>query len=1341
MAWRIIGQPLLIGSLPTAPSDLEWTDGALYSVEASGQDFVIRRLLSGAGSTSLTSTLVATIDLPGQLLRTGRTIPRQAALAHPRGAADSTLRVYCNFSQTFPTWTVYVGIGAALAITAFFTAGVSLLAVPGVGAAWASAGVISSIFYFTGLAAGTSFYIGISGVGLTALAALTGATLAAGANILLTQRDVLSNAAWAAVDVSIPATTPILATAASDSLRTARHDNPDIVSATEGDSTGRIYRAHAIVNESNAALITAKAELETANGLLATEAVRRVPNPTRAAELQTRQQNAAAAYIRALNAASSFTIYDSSLTSAAATRMSVSDRSSIARIKRDTLALTLNGLRTIAANGAAVSEAVGGTLGTLGNPTTEPAINTVFIAPGAPIASDRERYLYVVATRGHSDRAAEQFLYRIQLTDLELPAPGARYGVHGQGITPTNQLPEADGGYGAITYTLTGLPAGLHFNASSRSILPPTGNAILTTTPVGTHRLTYTATDAAGVSVSRQFDLTIRAAPLAMTAPPAFTALVTDTIPTIPSQPNMPAATGGAPPYTYEITGLPPGVSGASAAGQRWYTGAAAAPGTYTPRVKVTDDDDNEIGVDGSSIIISDFDAPTLTAAVTAPTATVATGSAAVTISAVPSAERYDVRYRAAGVTTWIDLPNRTLTAVQPIALPRLTAGTTYFVQARGVHTSTPQHNGPWGSLSVVIPAQPGTPQAVTAGPLQLTGHPGDTPDGTPSGISGPGTLSYALVAPPPPNSLASWISINASTGLVTAGPLPTASSYPAFRYFQYRVSSSTPGTTPAIGRITVRINAPPTSPAPVVKDVSFTIQEGTELRGAMAFAQDADGNDQDGAGPDHTWNVSNPPAGFISSLSAPQFRWPNPTPVGETRITYSVTDSADVRSNEAEIIITVTAAPPPVPTALVITGPIAGRGRVGEQVPSGLEWNAVGGTAPITWDLPTRTSPTNRLPPGVTMSDNGRRVTAAGQFQGVVSNRRNTLTATDSQATPASDTHDVVWNVDPGTSPGPGPTPGPGEVVTPRIVLIAEGFDGPRESQVVDGVTTYYAYYGETPTIKARAYNLVVGHGGPAYRMIARQPSGLLINTPWFNTLGFSTTGVGYTPAYRGTTVFSSTIRYLTGLGQSPLPGSAYRLGNFDRRITSPPDGRTRPVVRTTEYTATLQDGRSSNRRFSDVPVYARNLSPSRPVDQSQEFLIVPGYRSSYDVRGRAVASTRIRIVWSPRPLVLPAIPDATLAAGTTPTLPVASGGIPPYRYWLSGVRPDGITAGTTWIDAAGATRHDGQDSPIIPTGAVRNDREYGQYRLYLTVEDSGIGQDRQIAEQRFLWTVPAPA
>ena len=57
--------------------------GALYSVEASGQDFVIRRLLSGAGSTSLTSTLVATIDLPGQLLRTGRTIPAKPPLPTP----------------------------------------------------------------------------------------------------------------------------------------------------------------------------------------------------------------------------------------------------------------------------------------------------------------------------------------------------------------------------------------------------------------------------------------------------------------------------------------------------------------------------------------------------------------------------------------------------------------------------------------------------------------------------------------------------------------------------------------------------------------------------------------------------------------------------------------------------------------------------------------------------------------------------------------------------------------------------------------------------------------------------------------------------------------------------------------------------------------------------------------------------------------------------------------------------------------------------------------------------------------------------------------------------------
>ena len=345
----------------------------------------------------------------------------------------------------------------------------------------------------------------------------------------------------------------------------------------------------------------------------------------------------------------------------------------------------------------------------------------MFIAPGAPIASDRERYLYVVATRGHSDRAAEQFLYRIQLTDLELPAPGARYGVHGQGITPTNQLPEADGGYGAITYTLTGLPAGLHFNASSRSILPPTGNAILTTTPVGTHRLTYTATDAAGVSVSRQFVLTIRAAPLAMTAPPAFSALVTDTI---PSQPNMPAATGGAPPYTYEITGLPPGVSGASAAGQRWYTGAAAAPGTYTPRVKVTDDDDNEIGVDGSSIIISDFATPSITPVITQPPQPPL--RAAPSSASAPSPEQNATMCAGASKappTGHMPTETKPLPPPAPPTWPGLSPEQPTMCK-HGASITTPVYAGTWGSAELVINRQPTAPAAVTAGRIALTGLP-----------------------------------------------------------------------------------------------------------------------------------------------------------------------------------------------------------------------------------------------------------------------------------------------------------------------------------------------------------------------------------------------------------------------------------------------------------------------------------------------------------------------------------------------------------------------------------------------------------------------------------------
>ena len=65
-------------------------------------------------------------------------------------------------------------------------------------------------------------------------------------------------------------------------------------------------------------------------------------------------------------------------------------------------------------------------------------------------------------------------------------------------------LPEAEGGDGEFTYSLTGLPQGLSFDADTRTLSG--------TVAAGSHTLVYTATDEAGVSASFSFTLTVKAA-------------------------------------------------------------------------------------------------------------------------------------------------------------------------------------------------------------------------------------------------------------------------------------------------------------------------------------------------------------------------------------------------------------------------------------------------------------------------------------------------------------------------------------------------------------------------------------------------------------------------------------------------------------------------------------------------------------------------------------------------------------------------------------------------------------------------------------------------------------
>ncbi len=136
----------------------------------------------------------------------------------------------------------------------------------------------------------------------------------------------------------------------------------------------------------------------------------------------------------------------------------------------------------------------------------------------------------------------------------------------GTAITPL-VLPVALGGEGAITYSVSGLPAGLSFDAATRTISG-------TPEAEGSTEVTYTAM-AGAESVSLTFTITINAmldwgdlgslfggggAGKANPADSHDNSMIQFTV-GVPANLTLPAVSGGTPPLTYSVSGLPTGLS------------------------------------------------------------------------------------------------------------------------------------------------------------------------------------------------------------------------------------------------------------------------------------------------------------------------------------------------------------------------------------------------------------------------------------------------------------------------------------------------------------------------------------------------------------------------------------------------------------------------------------------------------------------------------------------------------------------------------------------------------------------------------------------------------------
>ena len=225
-----------------------------------------------------------------------------------------------------------------------------------------------------------------------------------------------------------------------------------------------------------------------------------------------------------------------------------------------------------------------------------PIVNRVTITSDCPEGSYRLKS--AIQDNSGNEIISGSIDFDIGDPDLTPTAPSVLNYPAKQNSPFSEQLPLGSGGDGTLSYGATGMPVGLNFNISTRTIAgTPTGH--------GTSTVTYTVTDSDGDSDSVDFTITV-APDLTPTAPSVSNLTATQNA---PFSQQLPIGSGGDGTLSYAATPLPAGLSFDDLS--RTIAGTPTGNGPTTVRYTVTDSDGDSAYVDFTITVAADL-TPTL---------------------------------------------------------------------------------------------------------------------------------------------------------------------------------------------------------------------------------------------------------------------------------------------------------------------------------------------------------------------------------------------------------------------------------------------------------------------------------------------------------------------------------------------------------------------------------------------------------------------------------------------------------------------------------------------------------------------------------------------------------